>query len=527
MLTVDASRRARRALAAAQAKQQAGAPDAALALLATAEAGPLDESARAQGHLLRAQIALINRGRFAPGLLLEAARRLEPHNPALASETYLDAILAAQALDRLAVADTATELAKAAEAGLRLGSFPRRDAVPDLLLDGFAALFLDGYAEAVPKMRQALSAYRTANLTASVTDLRWAWVASYVAFVTWDDEWAELCTRWIQLARDTGAVSALAIALSYGSTTSVLTGELAQATARLDELETIAEAIGIPIPPYGRIALAAWQGREAETMRLSTVGKLEAADRGEGLFLPFADWAGAVLNNGLGNYGAALESARHASDEPPLGQAGGLAMWGLVELVEAATRAGRAEDAATAVERLAVRTHASGTEWALGIEARSRALVTEDGRADEWYRESIERLRRGGIGGYLARSHLVYGEWLRRTRRRAEARAQLNSAYEMCTDLGLDAFGERARRELLATGATAHKRQAATGVELTAQEAQIARLARDGLSNPEIGSRLFISPRTVEYHLHKVFTKLSIESRSQLASALPSPVRDA
>jgi DNA-binding CsgD family transcriptional regulator len=525
-LTVDPLRRSERALAAAQAKHQAGAPDAALALLATAEAGPIDELARAHGYLLRAQVAYVNRGRDGAPRLLEAAKRLEPRDAALARETYLDAILAIQFLDRLAVGARAMDVAEAARAGTRLAPSRQRRAVPDLLLDGFAAFVLDGYAEAAPKMKRALAAFRAGNL-ATATELRWVWVAQYVAFVMWDDGWAELCTRWIQLARDAGALAALPIALSNGSVASVMAGELAQAGARLDELETITEAIGSLVPPYGRIALAAWQGGESEVERLSAAGKQEAADRGEGLFLPFADWAGAVLHNGLGRYEAALEAAQQASEEPPQGQAGGLAMWGLVELVEAAARTGSPQRAAGALELLAERTGASGSEWALGIEARSRALLAEGSRAEELYRESIDRLGRSEIGGYLARSHLVYGEWLRRERRRVDAREQLRSAHELCTDMRLDAFADRARRELLATGATAQKRNPTTGVELTAQEAQIARLARDGLSNPEIGSRLFISPRTVEYHLHKVFTKLAISSRTQLDAALPSETREA
>jgi DNA-binding CsgD family transcriptional regulator len=525
-LTVDPLRRSERALAAAQAKHQAGAPDAALALLATAEVGPLDELARAHGHLLRGQVAYVNRGRDAPGLLLEAAKRLEPRDAALALETYLDAILAFQFLDRLAVGASATEVAEAARAGRRLGASLHRRAIPDLLLDGFAALVLDGYAEAAPSLKRALAAFRAGNL-ATATELRWAWAAAYVAFVMWDDDWVELCMRWIQLARDAGALGVLPIALSHGSVASVMAGELARAGARLDELETITEAIGSPIPPYGRIALAAWQGWESEAGRLSAAGKQEAADRGEGLFLPFADWARAVLYNGLGRYEAALEAAQHASEEPLQGQAGGLAMWGLVELVEAAARTGSRQRAAGALEQLAERTGASGSEWALGIQARSRALLAEGSRAEALYRESIDRLRRGEIGGYLARSHLVYGEWLRRERRRVDAREQLRSAYELCTEMRLDAFADRARRELLATGATAQKRHLTTRVELTAQEAQIARLARDGLSNPEIGSRLFISSRTVEYHLHKVFTKLAISSRTQLDAALPRETREA
>jgi DNA-binding CsgD family transcriptional regulator len=226
-----------------------------------------------------------------------------------------------------------------------------------------------------------------------------------------------------------------------------------------------------------------------------------------------------VLNNGLGRYAEALAAAQRASENhPELGQSN----WAMVELIEAAARSGMTEAAAGAYRRLAEMTGASGTDWGLGIQARSQALLSEGDEAERLYREAIERLGRTRLRVELARAHLLYGEWLRRQRRRGEARGPLRTAHGMLEEMGLEAFAARARRELGATGETARKRTVTTRIELTVQEAQIARLARDGMSNPEIGTRLFLSPRTVQYHLGKVFTKLEITSRSQLQRNLPS-----
>jgi ATP/maltotriose-dependent transcriptional regulator MalT len=262
----------------------------------------------------------------------------------------------------------------------------------------------------------------------------------------------------------------------------------------------------------------------------------EAVALGEGLNASIVQWASAVLYNGVGRYEKALAAADQASEDPPQGDRAAVVVstWGLVELVEAAARCGEPEVGANALRRLCERTRPSGTDWALGVQRRSQALLSDDDAADELYREAIERLRHGGPAAYLARTHLVYGEWLRRQRRRLDARDQLRTAYELLSEMGIDAFAERAARELRATGETARKRSFETGAELTAQEAQIARFADLGLANAEIASRLFISPRTVEYHLHKVFSKLNITSRRDLGIALadsesqqPQPARDA
>jgi DNA-binding CsgD family transcriptional regulator len=335
----------------------------------------------------------------------------------------------------------------------------------------------------------------------------------------WDDEtWELLATRHLQLARETGAITALPLALSIRIAAYAFAGELPAAGALIEEVEAAVEATGAELAPYGALLLAAWRGREDQVSRLSTAIVKEVEPRGEGLGLTITYWARAVLYNGLGRYEDALPVAQQASDHP---EDLGFSNWGLSELIVAAVRSGETELAADALERLAEMTHASGTDWALGIEARSRALLSEGERVERLYLEAIERLARTRIRVELARAHLQYGEWLRRERRRRDAREQLRTAQGMFADMGVEAFASRVDRELLATGERARKRTVETREDLTAQELQIARLAREGLSNPEIGARLFISPRTVEYHLHKVFSKLNISSRTQLPVALP------
>jgi DNA-binding CsgD family transcriptional regulator len=516
-LTPEPGRRAERALAAAQAKLGAGAADAALELLAAAEAGPLDELQRARVDLLRAQIAFaLNRGRDAPALLLKAAKRLEPLDVTLARETYLDALAAATFVGRLASDCGLLEVAEAARAAPPPPELPR---AADLLLDGRALMITEGYAVGAPILKRALSAFRSEYLPVD-EGLRWLWFAGQSALDLWDDEsWEVLATRHVQLARDAGALSVLLIALSTRVGVHLGAGEFAQAVSALDEVEAIAEATASQLAPYVRLALAALRGRGAEVSQLIEATTREVLPRGEGIGLAVAQWSTAVLNNGLGRYADALAAVRQASDHPE-------ELWfftyGSIELIEAAARSGNAERAAKALQRLSKTTRASGTELALGMEARSRALLSEGEVAESLYREAIDRLGRTRVRVELARAHLVYGEWLRHERRRLDAREHLRTAHEMCTAMGLEAFAERAGRELLATGAIARKRTVDTSGQLTVREAQIARLARDGLSNPEIGTRLFLSPRTVEYHLHKVFAKLDITSRNQLDRALNS-----
>jgi DNA-binding CsgD family transcriptional regulator len=294
-------------------------------------------------------------------------------------------------------------------------------------------------------------------------------------------------------------------------------GELAAAASLREEAEAVGEAIGSRLPPSGPLALAAWRGRETDLLELVGTNTNDLVARGQGASLAIIRWASALLYNGLGRYEEAVAAAQHASENAHELL---FSTWGLVELIEAAVRSGSPEPAADALQPLADITRASGTDWALGVEARSRALLSPNDAAERLYREAIERLARTRIRAELARTHLVYGEWLRREKRRLDAREQLRTAHELFTEMGFEAFAERARRELLATGESARKRTVETLGDLTAQEAQIARLARDGLSNPEIGAQLFISPRTVQYHLHKVFSKLDLTSRNQLETAL-------
>jgi DNA-binding CsgD family transcriptional regulator len=465
--------------------------------------------------LIAADLAFVtNRGSDAPSLLLKAAKRLEPIEADLSRTTYLQAFSAAMLAGRLALGGGVLEVARAAGAAP-----PPRHATraPDLLLDGLTAHFDRGYEAGLPILRRALDDF---GIGMSVDEqLRCHWVAGIVAPHLWDDDrWYLLSDRHVQLARGVGALSELPLALSMRAFTMLLAGELTGAASLVGECQVAMDATGSHLAPYAELGVAALRGRQAEAAALIDATTREVNLRGEGIGIAVAEWANAVLNNGLGSYEKAMQAAQRAT-------AYSVEMvtpsWATAELVEAAMRSGHDDVAADALRRLAKITSASGTDWARGIEARSCALLSEGDTAERFYRKSIERLGRTRIRADLARAHLLYGEWLRRERRRVDAREQLRLALNMLEAMGMDAFAERARRELQATGETARKRNAASGDEqLRAQEAQIARMARDGLSNPEIGARMFISPRTVQYHLRKVFTKLGIESRSQLDRVL-------
>ena len=514
-LTLEPARRAQRALAAAQAKHQAGAPEAALALLAMAETEPLDELERARADLLRAQVAFgWGPGSDAPTLLFEAAERLEPLDLDLARQTYLDALCATVYVGPLDSGCDPVEVAQAALAAVRSGP-PR---AIDLLLDGLALLITEGYATAAPALRRALSAFDRDDLSAG-EGLGWGWLACYLASSLWEHETQfALATRYVRLARD-AALAVLPHTLSQLVGIHLRNGELATAAALMQEVDAAVEATRSEPSLHLALSLAALQGREAEARALIETGDEQVRFRGGGIGLVVVQWAGALLYNGLGRYEDALRAGLHAHDDAePVGRP----PWTLPELIEAAARSGMPEQAADALRRLSEMTQVSGTDWALGLEARSRALLSDGEVAESLYREAIDRLASPGSRVDLARAHLVYGEWLRRERRRLDAREELRTAHEMLSAMGVQGFADRAARELLATGETARRRTVETSGQLTAQEAQIARLARDGLSNPEIGARLFISPRTVEYHLHKVFAKLDISSRKALDRVLSS-----
>jgi DNA-binding CsgD family transcriptional regulator len=517
LLTPDPGRRADRAIAAAEAKHQAGAPDVAAELLVMAEAGPLEELARARISLLRGQMAFsAGNSSDTPRLLIDAARRFEALDARLARETYLEALSAALLGHRTSQIGT-LEIARAARGAT--AAPPSDSRAPDLLLEGMATLITDGYETGVPAVQRALSVFRDGDLPIG-EQLRWLFVATRCAIDIWDDEsWRDLAIRQVELARAVGALSLLPFAITQRFGMHVHAGEFATVAQLVDEFSVLKEATATGLPDFGTMILAAWQGRSREAFRLIDEFVTDMSERGQGYGVSLPHYTASVLYNGLGRYADAMASAELASEQRDDLAFANLA---LAELIEAAVRSGQPERAAAAMGRLTELTLPSGTAWGLGVAARSRALLSEGDEAERLYREAIGHLSSAPARTELARAHLLYGEWLRRQRRRREAREHLRTAHDMLEAMGMDAFAERAGRELRATGETARKRTAAArDEELTGQEAQIARLAREGLSNPEIGSRLFISARTVQYHLAKVFAKLGIASRSQLSHVLP------
>jgi DNA-binding CsgD family transcriptional regulator len=514
-LTKDSAKRADRALAAAQASLQAGAFDAALGLAATAETGPLDELQRARVELLRAEIGFASqRGSAAPALLVRAARRIELLDAGLARVGYLEALSAALFAARLAGPGSGVrDVAHAVQAAPSAASPPT---AAELLLDGWAALFADGCATATPKLRDALAQFDDA---AAADQLHLLWLATITAPVVWDDaRWDVLSRFHVELARSSGALSELPLALNSRVYIHLFRGELETAGALIAEAAVATEATGAGLTAWGALALAALRGREHDSAAMLDTAAADATKRGEGIGLTVIAWVRAILYNGHGVHDQAFAAAREAVDCPTNSAA---AAWGMLELVEAAARVGAPEAAFEAARRFAEIAAAAGTDWALGVDARSRALLSAGVTAEKLYREALGRLGRCQLRVDLARAHLLYGEWLRREHRRVDARAQLRVAHDQFTSIGMEAFAERARNELQATGEKARKRTVETRDDLTAQERQIAGLACDGLSNPEIGARLFLSPRTIEWHLRNVFAKLGIHSRRELSSALP------
>jgi DNA-binding CsgD family transcriptional regulator len=519
LLTPDPVRRTQRLLEAARAKCDAGALDAALGLLVAVEAGPLDALQAAEVERLRGQIALEQRrGSDADRLLLSAARRLQPVNADLARAVHLDALVAAI----WASDPRSPQVREAAQAARSAPPAPVPPRVLDVLLDAVALRVTEGYAAAAPALTRALEMVLALDTSRGESD-RWLWLAGgrigqIIAMELWDFEsWRTLAAGQVQFARDTGALMHLTFALNYLARTHILAGELATATRLVEEDHLIAEAAGNPPIADTVMMLAAWRGQEREASELIEAVSWEATAHAAPALVSRADYASSVLYNGLGQAAAAYDAARRAFEREPMGYGSHI----VPELAEAAARTGDVKLLAAVLEWLSERARVTPTDWVLGIEARARGLLSEGEAAEGYYRTSIEHLGRTRVRTQLARAHLIYGEWLRRENRRADAREQLRTAYEMLEAMGAGAFAERARRELLATGETVRKRVSGTDDALTAQETQVARLARDGLSNPEIGARLFISSRTVQYHLRKVFAKLGITARSQLDHALP------
>ena len=512
-LTADPARQAERILAAAQASMRAGALGRALELLATAEAGgagPLNEFQHARIDLLRGHIAFVsNLGSDAPSLLLKAARRLQPIDLGLARQTFLTAWSAASLAGHLAGAGDLVEVSRAARALPAPAGSPRP---AGLILDGLARLVTDGPADAAPALRQAVDLCTAGDLSGD--ELRWCTIATTVL---WDDDAGHaIMTRQVQLDRGVGALNYLPSDLVNLALLDARRGDFATAASLIAEADAAAGATGIRMAPYAQMLLAALRGNQAEFTPLLDSAIAAAAAEGQGIAETTASWNAAILHNGLGRYDEAFAETSKASERSSVFSS----MLGLPELIEAAVRAGHPEAAADALARLAATTQAAGTDYGLGIEARSRALVSEGAAAEERYREAVDRLGRTRMRTEAARAHLLYGEWLRRQRRRRDARDQLRIAFDSFDSMGMAAFAARARTELRATGERAQPRDPGPLHGLTPQEEQIARLVAEHLSNREIAARLFISASTVEYHLSKVFRKLSVTSRSELATAL-------
>jgi DNA-binding CsgD family transcriptional regulator len=515
-LTAEPGPRSERALAAAQASLQAGALNAAAGLLAAAAAGPLDELQQARAGLLRGQIAFASSmGSDAPALLVKAAQQLEPLDAALARQTYLDAWAAALLAGQFAGAGSLHEVARAARSAPPPAAAPRPS---DLLLDALAVLVTEGHAQAAPLLRRAARVFAEDEITLE-EGLRYGWLATTAAAMMWEEEyWHATVARQLQSIREAGLLVDLPLWVQSVAVNEIWRGDFAAADSLIAEAEAIAAATGSGFARYAALFLAGFRGAEAEAAPLIQAVITDSRAAGQGMGVQWSQWVSAILYNSLGRYEEALAEAVQAVEQAPELF---ISIRALAELIEAASRTGQTGLAVGALGRLAEATSTGQTDWGQGTYARCRALLSDGQDAEGWYREAVGRLSRTGFRPELARAHLLYGEWLRRELRRADARAQLHTAYDMFDAIGMQAFAERAGRELLATGETVRKRTVGTHDQLTPQEAQIARLARAGLSNQEIAAQLFLSARTVEWHLSKVFTKLEISSRRQLQQALP------
>ena len=511
-MTADPGRRTERALAAAELSFQAGELETAQRLLSVAESSPLDGFQAARATLLRGHVAVVlGYGNDAAPLLLEAARRLEAFDLELARGAYLTAYGSAVSAAHLGQANIFLDICRAIE---ELPPPQEASDAKGLLLEGLARMHTDGRAVATPILQRA--AIAVAQLPEADV-LRWGWTAPMASIATWDSDGASaIFARQADIVRHAGAFVELPQYLSALAMDKVWNGDLTGARFLIAESDTVAAATGSQLPPFAALRLLAMQGQEAEASALIAATIEQATARGQGHAVRVAQWAAAVLYNGLARYDEAAAAARQvtAIDIDPY-----LLLYALPELVEAAARAGETDVARQALDRLVEMTRPAGTDWGLGMAARSRAVLSDGENADLLYREAIERFGRTGLRPELARAQLLYGEWLRREGRRSDAREQLRTAHDLFLTIGMEAFAERTRRELVATGETVRKRSPATRDELTPQEEQIVRLARDGLSNPEIGAQLFLSSRTVEWHLRKVYLKLGISSRRELWSA--------
>ena len=520
-LTPEPAHRARRALDAANAKHCAGAPEAALELLESVDAEGLDALQRARLELLRAQITFhLTQGGEVPGMLLGAARMLEPLDLPLARETYLQAFDAATITGGSGVDSGLPAIAEAVAAA---PAPPGPPGPADLLLGGLVAVHTHGFEAGAPVLRQALEAFREHVFpveTVRAGDAgNWLWLATRTAIGLFEDDLViELADRYVRFAREAGALATLPAALVVSACARVYTGELPLAVELADEAAAISQATGAMPLSFAQTYLGAWHGVDLEAIDRYEPREGVVTGHPRSIQATVELVAMAVLHNGRGNYPAAQEAASRACDtyEPSI-------RWqALHELVEAATRAGDLESASDAMEELSARSRASGTEWGLGVAARSRALITAGPEAEEHYREAIERLRNCRMRAFLARTHLVFGEWLRRQGRRHDAREQLRTAHALLSDMGAEPFADRAARELRATGEHPRKRTAQPADVLTAQELTIARLVATGATSREVGAKLFLSPRTIEAHLRNIFRKLGLTSRRQLKE-LPLP----
>jgi DNA-binding CsgD family transcriptional regulator len=513
LLTPNRDRRTRRLLAAARAKQQSGAPEAALELLDAVEAGPLDARQIAEVERLRGQTAF-DQGRAGDSawLLLSAARLLQPVDISLARETYLEALW----LGLRVGGDVRQETAEAARVTPPGPDLPR---AVDALLDASALLLTEGYTAAGPALTQAVELVLALGFSTG-EDRRWlVWESAIqAAYLQFDLESAyALAAGQARVARDMGALTHLRVAISFMAIADLLRGELVEAVRLVEEDDLIAETMGTLSFPYLAVMLAAWQGQEARATGLIDATVRAGKVSGLQVFVDGAIYASSVLSNGLGRHDDALAAAWPVFERDTV-------LYGHMivgEVAEAAFRTGNKPVLEAVLRWLSERTRTTPNNWSLGIEARIRAFLSDGDAADSYYQKSIEHLGHSMLRAELARAHLVYGEWLRRERRRMEARKQLHMAQDMLETMGIGAFADRARRELASTGEAVRKRTVETLNDLTVQEMQVARLALDGMSNPEIGARLFISRRTVQYHLSNVFTKLGISSRSQLHLVLP------